>query len=182
MASSLPGPGAAEDGSARAAPATAREPDTAPKESRSEQRAAVVRDGLEPLEPGELPAALAIAIAVSALLGLVNLVAYAFGTKIGGRYPGPGILSFSLVMGLAAAGMWRRRYWAVLGFEAIVGLAVLYFSLLLVEAANLAALLVCLTIIGLGSWLFWKLVRVMARLQVPPSVLAAETIDHSQQV
>jgi hypothetical protein len=145
------------------------EPEAAPKESRSEQRAAAVRADLEPLAPGEVPAPLAISIAIAGLLGLGNLVAYAAGAKVGGRHPGPGILSFSAVMAIAVWGMVRRRYWAVLGFQALVALTVLYFCLLLIVASNALALIVCLLVIGGGSWLFWKLVRVMARIQTPTS-------------
>jgi hypothetical protein len=150
-------------------PPAPREPEAAPRESRSEQRAAAVRADLEPLAPGELPAALAASIAIAALLGLGNLIAYAAGVKISGRHPGPGILSFSAVMGIAVWGLVRRRYWAVLGFQALVALTVLYFCLLLIVASNVEALIVCLLVIGCGSWLFWKLVRVMARIQVPPT-------------
>jgi hypothetical protein len=145
------------------------EPDPAPQETRSERRAAAVRAGLEPLAPGELPPPLLISIGLAALLGLVNLGGYLLGLKIGGRRLGPGILSFSLVMAVVATGMAQRRYWAVLGFQAFVALIVLYFSLLLILASNLEALAVCLLVIGAGSWLFWKLVRVMARIQVPPT-------------
>jgi uncharacterized iron-regulated membrane protein len=34
-------------------------------------------------------------------------------------------------------------------------------------ASNVAAAVFCLAIIGLGGWLFWKLVRALARLQMP---------------
>jgi hypothetical protein len=109
-----------------------------------------------------------VAIGLAGLLGLINLVGYLAGLRVSGRPLGPGILSFSLVMAIAVWGLGRRRYWAVLAFESLVAVTVLYFCLLLVVASNLQALFLCLAVIGLGSWLFWKLVRVMARLQVPP--------------
>jgi hypothetical protein len=34
-------------------------------------------------------------------------------------------------------------------------------------ASNLAAVGLCLAILALGGWLFWKLIRVMSRLQAP---------------
>jgi hypothetical protein len=162
-----PNPTPAEPGPPAAAAGPSRGPDPAPKESRSEQRAAAVRAGLEPLGPGERPAALLVAIGVAGLLGLVNLVGYAAGLKIGAHRPGPGILSFSVVMGIGAWGMSRGRYWAVLGFQVFVALIVLYFCLLLILASNLEGLFLCLVVIGAGGWLFWKLVRVMARIQAP---------------
>ena len=78
------------------------------------------------------------------------------------------MLGFTGLMAILAAGMWARRYFAVLAFEALLAIVVLLFSLFLVEAGNVSGLLLCLGVIGGGGWLFWKLVRVMARLSTPP--------------
>jgi hypothetical protein len=142
------------------------------KESRAELRSAARRAELVPLAPGERPLPLVICAAIAALLGLANLVLYVAGSKINGRHPGPGILSFSVVMLLAAWGLWGRRYWAVLAFQALLALAVLTFCLFLVEASNVEALVLCLVIVGGGGWLFWKLVGVMARIQMPTERLS----------
>jgi hypothetical protein len=69
------------------------------------------------------------------------------------------------VLALLALGMYRRRYWAVLGFEALLAFQVIVTSLALVVASTLLAAAVCLVSIGLGGWLFWKLVRVMGRIE-----------------
>ncbi len=61
--------------------------------------------------------------------------------------------------------MYGRRYWAVLGFEALLAFQMLVTSLALVVASTLLAAGVCLLSVGLGGWLFWKLVRVMGRIQ-----------------
>jgi hypothetical protein len=71
-------------------------------------------------------------------------------------------------MAMLAGGMWARRYLAVLAFEALLALAVLAFSLFLIEASNVEAVLLCVAVIAGAGWLFWKLVRVMGRLSVPP--------------
>jgi hypothetical protein len=63
--------------------------------------------------------------------------------------------------------MWAKRYWAVLGFQALLGITVVLSALALLVAGNLAAVAVGLAIAGLGGWLFWKLVRVLARIQMP---------------
>lgn len=141
--------------------------DRSEKESRSELRSAARRAELVPLAPGERPLPVVICAVLAGLLGLANLVLYVAGSKIGGKHPGPGVLSFSVVMLLAAWGMWGRRYWAVLGFQALLALAVLTFSLFLVEASNVEALILCLVVVIGGGWLFWKLVGVMARIQMP---------------
>ena len=117
--------------------------------------------------PGERPRALLAAVAVSALLGLANAIAYAAGATIAGKHPGPGVLAFSGLMAILAAGMWWRRYLAVLAFEALMVAIVLVFALLLVEAANLEAVALCIFVIGGAGALFWKLVRVMGRMAAP---------------
>jgi hypothetical protein len=135
--------------------------------SRSELRNQAVRAELAPLAPGERPAPLLVAVAVAVLLGAGNAIAYAAGAKISGHHPGVGVLSFSAVMALLAAGMWTRRYLAVLAFEALLAIAVMLFTLFLVEASNLEGVVVAVAVIGGGGWLFWKLVRVMGRLAAP---------------
>ena len=135
--------------------------------SRSEQRNAAVRATLDPIAPGERPPAIVIATIVATALAIANLVAYAVGVKIQGKTQGPGVLLFPAVMASAAVGMWRLRYWAGLGFEALLALIVIVFALFLVRAGNVAAVAVCLVVIGAGGWLFFKLVRAMARIQMP---------------
>jgi hypothetical protein len=137
------------------------------RRSRSRERDAEARAALVPLEPGERPGAVTVAAGVAAALALTNLVLYAIGTKIQGKSPGAGALLFTLVLGAAAVGMWRSRYWAVLGFQALLAILILLFALLLLRAANVEAVLLALAVIGLGGWLFWKLVRAMARIQMP---------------
>jgi hypothetical protein len=135
--------------------------------SRSQRRDQAAREALAPLAPGERPATLIVAVVLAALLGAGNVIAYAVGAKIAGRHPGIGVLAFTGLMALLAGGMWTKRYIAVLAFEGLLALAVLLFSLSLIEAANLQAVLLCVGVIVGGGWLFWKLVRVMGRLAAP---------------
>jgi len=135
---------------------------------RSAARDEAARAGLAPLGPGERPRALRAAVVVCGLLGAGNAIAYAASARIDGRHPGVGVLAFTALMALLAGGMWLRRYLAVLAFEALLALVVLVFSLFLVEASNVEAVVLCVAVIGASSWLFWKLVRVMGRLSVPP--------------
>jgi hypothetical protein len=65
----------------------------------------------------------------------------------------------------AAWGMWRRHYWAVLGFEALLGITIGIAGLSLLVASNVSALVLCAVILVGGGVLFWKLIRVMARIQ-----------------
>jgi len=121
---------------------------------------------LEPLGEDERPVALRIAVAVCLLLALAIMIGAATVHDLS-RHGGslPGAVFLALVLALLAQGMYRRRYWAVLGFEALLAFQILVTSLALVVASTIVAAAVCLLSIGLGGWLFWKLVRVMGRIQ-----------------
>jgi hypothetical protein len=139
--------------------------------ARAEARNAEVRAQLEPLAPGERPRPLVAAAALAVLLGTANLVALIAGVDVEGDNPSAvGVLAFCAVMYLAAYGLWRARYWAVLGFEVLLALIVVFFSLFLLRASNVLAVVVCVAVIGVAGWLFWKLVRVMGRIQAPQRV------------
>jgi threonine/homoserine/homoserine lactone efflux protein len=63
--------------------------------------------------------------------------------------------------------MWRARYWAVLGFQALLVLLLVAASLGLVQATSVAqALGTTLLIAGAGT-LFWFMIKAMARIQMP---------------
>lgn len=134
-------------------------------------RAAVTRDeeargSLTPLEPGERPTALLVAVAVALLLALgvvVGALTIHDLSRHGGSLAGGVFLACVLV--LLALGMYRCRYWAVLGFEALLVFQIIVTSLALVVASTLLAAGLCLLSIVLAGWLFWKLVRVMGRIQ-----------------
>ena len=131
--------------------------------ARSRERDEAVRASLEPLEPGERPGAVTVAAVVAAVLGLLLVVQAAFVDDIETR----GALVFAAVMFLAAAGMWKAQYWAVLGFEFFLGLTLVFASVSVMFAGNLLAVVYALVILALAGTLFWKLVRAMARLQMP---------------
>jgi hypothetical protein len=139
--------------------------------ARAEARNAEVRAELEPLAPGERPRSLVAAAVLAALLGTANLVALLAGVDVEGDNPSAGgVIAFCAVMYLAAYGLWRARYWAVLGFEVLLALIVVFFSLFLLRASNVLAVVVCVAVIGVAGTLFWKLVRVMGRIQAPQRV------------
>jgi hypothetical protein len=136
--------------------------------SRSEARDAEVRAKLAPLGPGERPPALIVAAALAVALAFANVALYAGGLEVQGDRPSPvGVGLFALLMVVAAVGMWQLKYWAVLGFQALLGLSILIAAISLVVASNLAAVALCLGIIAVAGPLFWKLIRVMARIQMP---------------
>jgi hypothetical protein len=106
------------------------------------------------------------AIVVAVLLAL----AIAIGTatihdlsRHGGSIPGGVFLSVLLLV--LAVGMFERRYWAVVGFESLLVFQMLVCALALVLASTVYAAIGCVVALVLGGWLFWKLIRVMGRIQ-----------------
>lgn len=123
-----------------------------------------------PLAPGERPWPIKIAVVIALIVGGGDLIDALLGGRLtpGGPHIVVGtILPFSVVILACAWGMWRMRYWAVLGFQALLGIVILLFSLLLIRASNVLGLLFALVIVGGGGFLFFKLVRVLSRLQMP---------------
>lgn len=124
------------------------------------------RAALRPLGPDERPPALLVAVGVCALLSVSVLVG---GLTIHdlSRHGGslPGAIFLAGVLAALAVGMYRRRYRAVLGFEALLAFQIIVASLALLVASTIKAALVCVVAAVLGGWLFWKLVRIMGRLQ-----------------
>jgi hypothetical protein len=134
--------------------------------SRTEAKNQAVRDTLEPLEEGERPLPVTIGAIVAVGLVLAQIPLYL--TWDGDERPAlPGFLFFMGLMLLMAWGMWKVRYWAVLGFQALLALAILAAALSLMVASNLLAALVCLVILVPASWLFYKMVKALARIQMP---------------
>ena len=135
--------------------------------ARGEERNAALRAQLEPFGPGERPLALKLSALLAALIGIGNLVALAAGATVNGARPVAPALVLALLMGMFAVGLWQRRYLAVLAWEALLGVTMIYAALSLMLASNLAAVLVCLALLVVCAPLFWQLIRVMARIQVP---------------
>jgi hypothetical protein len=136
--------------------------------AKAEERNERIRRSLEPLAPGERPGAVTIAAIVAALLGLANVVLAVIGVEVDGEEPPiGGTLVFAALMFVAAAGMWKAKYWAVLGFQALLAITIIFAALSLIVASSVLGVVVPVVIVVLGGWLFWKLVRALARLQMP---------------
>jgi hypothetical protein len=138
-------------------------PTARPPRKSSEERNQAIRAGLVPIAPGERPLPLVIAVAVAVALGLVNIVLLLAGQS---GHPEQLVVYCGLVLG-TAWGMWTKRYGAVLAFQCLLAIAVVIGFLFLLRASSLVDLLICFGLIVPTGWLFWKLVRVLARLQTP---------------
>ena len=136
--------------------------------SRSEAKSAAVRAQLEPLEEGERPRAVTIGAFVTIGLVIANVATYAAGVEVRGDRPAfTGFLAFSALMITMAWGLWRAKYWAVLGLEALLGLLIIIVGLVGLLSSNITDVLICLAIVIPSGTLFWFLIRAMARIQMP---------------
>ncbi len=134
--------------------------------ARSRAKADEVRANLVPLEPGERPTAVTVAAVVAALIAVGNVVLIFVGSDVDEEQRN-GALLFATVMLVAAYFMWRCKYWAVLGFQALLAITVVIASLALLFASNLEAVIRSVVVIVPAGVLFWFLIRAMARLQMP---------------
>lgn len=132
----------------------------------SSTREEQARAALTPLGEREWPVPLLAAIAV-AILVAIAVLAGALTTEDLASHGGslPGGIFITLLFGTLAINMFRRRYWAVLAFEALLAFQIAIATLALVVAQSLLAAGLSLAAIVLFGWLFWKLVRIMGRIQ-----------------
>lgn len=140
---------------------------------RYEERNAEARAKLEPLEEGERPTAVTVGAVASAVLAIVFTVSAALaiaGVDAGGRDIKPlPIITFGIVLWAMTIGMWRARYWAVLGFQTVLLLVMLASAFgLVVVTSVLQAVGTTILLAGSGT-LFYFMIRAMARIQMPSS-------------
>jgi hypothetical protein len=138
--------------------------------SRSEQKNREAREALVPLKEGERPRVVTIGAALSALLALSVVGAYVAGAEVDGeRPPFVQVLVPTLLMGLMAWGMWRARYWAVLGFQTLMLILILATALGLVQAVNAAQVAGNFLVLTISGTLFYFMIKALARIQMPSS-------------
>ncbi len=135
--------------------------------SRSRRRDEEARAALKPLAEGERPGAVTVGAVAAGALSLANLVALIVGyDSHEGRKTASSLLG-TVVLAVVALGMWNTRYWAVLGMQALLAITMILAALALLTAVNVAAAVLTCTILVLAGVLFWKLVKAMARIQMP---------------
>ena len=140
--------------------------------AKAEQRNREAREALQPLAEGEWPRAVTVGVVVAGLIAISILAGYLAGVKVNGETPKLAqVLAPALIMGVMARGMWRARYWAVLGFQLI--LVFLIFSAvfgLAVQAATVAQFAATLGLLAVSGTFFFFMVKAMARIQMPERV------------
>jgi hypothetical protein len=139
---------------------------------RSEERNVAARAKLEPLERGERPTAVTVGAIVSVVFAGIftaSAVIAALGSiEVSGDEPSPvGIAVFAAALWMMSWGMWRARYWAVLGFQALLLIVLVLAALGLVVVSTIPELLASLVLLAGSGALFYFMIRAMARIQMP---------------
>jgi len=133
-----------------------------------EERNRAAREKLEPLEPDERPLIVTAGAIVSGGIAISVIVAYALGAEVNGDRPNLlQVIVPALLMGVMSVGMWRVRYWAVLGFQAVLALLIIAAVLGALSASTAAPILGNLALIVIAGTLFYFMIRAMARIQMP---------------
>jgi hypothetical protein len=140
--------------------------------ARSRAKNEAARAALKPLAPGERPTAVTVGAIAAILLAIANLIAMAAGwNSLGGDTDEGRAVVFtvlwSAILLLVAWGMWRNRYWAVLGMQTLLGITLVLSALSLIAVDNVGAALILVVILAAAGTLFWFMVKAMARIQMP---------------
>jgi hypothetical protein len=137
--------------------------------AKAEERNREVREALEPLHEDERPLAVTIGAVISALIAISILIGYASGVKVSGSRPALAqALSPAFLMGVMSWGMWRARYWAVLGFQTILLFLIFAAAFgLALKAASPAQIFANLALLAIAGTFFYFMIKAMARIQMP---------------
>jgi hypothetical protein len=137
--------------------------------ARYEERNRAAREALEPLAEDERPAVVTVAALLSIAIAVLSLAGFALWEVLRDD-PRPnvvGTITFVVLLGAMAYGLWRARYWAVLGFQAALVLVILGATLAMIGALTVGLLIGNLVIIAIAGTLFYFMVKAMARIQMP---------------
>ncbi len=135
--------------------------------ARSRARDDEARAALEPLADGERPGAVTVAAIVAIVMAVANVAAAVAGEALGSQATSFTVLS-TMILLACAAGMWfGARYWAVLGFMMVLVFQILSLSFALIRVRHWWGALIILVVLGLLGWIFFRLIRALARIQMP---------------
>jgi hypothetical protein len=135
---------------------------------RAERRNREAREKLEPLAPAERPTVVTVSAVIAAVIAVGTPLVYVVLVLLdASRPPLVNVFWPAFLMGMASYGMWRARYWAVLGFDVVLALMMLVGAVVLISAKNALVALVSLALIGGSGTLFYFMVKAMARIQMP---------------
>lgn len=135
---------------------------------RYEERNAEARAKLEPLEQGQRPLVVTIAALISASIVVSIVAAYAAGAEVNGERPNIlQVLTPALLLTMMAWGLWRSRYWAVLGFQVLLALVIIPVAVSLTLVESVWEAIGRLLVLGAAGACFYFMIRAMGRIQMP---------------
>jgi len=137
--------------------------------AKAAERDREAREALEPLAEGERPTVVTIAAMLSTVVAVGTMVTWIAGAEVEGDRPEfVQVLAPTLLFGVMAWGLWKARYWAVLGFQTLL-VFVLFAGAwgLATRAGSAAEILLTLGLLGIAGTVFWFMVKAMARIQMP---------------
>ncbi len=142
--------------------------------TRSEVRNERVREELEPLAAGERPGVVTIGAVLSILIALSIVIAWIAGVKvqvgntdISERPSAFQVFPPAILFAVMGYGMLRARYWAVLGFQAVMAIIMIGAFLTLIAATSIFQAVSTLVVLVVAGTLFWFTVKALARIQMP---------------
>jgi hypothetical protein len=136
--------------------------------ARAEARNLAAREALDPLAEGERPLVVTLGAIAAGLICLSIVVAYVLGAEVDGERPNfAQVAAPALLMGITAWGMWRARYWAVLGFQVVLLFLIIAAALGLVRAGNAVQVVGNTVLIAVSGAFFYFMVKALARIQMP---------------
>ena len=142
--------------------------------SRSELKNREARAKLVPLAKGERPGIVTLGAIISALIAASIVIAWAAGaevkvgnTDLSERPNAFQVFPQAILFAVMAWGMWRARYWAVLGFEAIMAILMVGSFITLIAATDAFKAITSGAVLVAAGLLFWFTVKALARIQMP---------------
>jgi len=139
-------------------------------ESVSERKDREAREALEPLEEGERPTVVTVGAVVCTVLVALSILGYALWDVLRPDEPRPetfGTVVFVVLIGAMAYGLWRARYWAVLGFQSTLVLVIIASALNLISALSVFLAIGSLILMAGAGALFYFMIKAWARIQMP---------------
>jgi hypothetical protein len=135
---------------------------------RTEAKNRAARERLEPLAENERPTVVTIGAVIAGLIASSVVIAYLAGAEVKGERPALiQVIVPATLMGMASYGMWRTRYWAVLGFEVVLAFLILSAVIGLLGANSVVLVFGDLVLISVAGALFYFMIKAMARIQMP---------------
>jgi hypothetical protein len=136
---------------------------------RYEERNREARESLEPLREDERPVVVTVAAVIATLITGLSVAGWALWDVLRDdpRPNAGGVVIFVGIIGTMAYGLWRARYWAVLGFQATLVIVILAATLGAISALTVGLAIGNFLVLVIAGTLFWHMVKALARIQMP---------------